>query len=373
MIDACADLLQTRHLAAGGSASGLPPTVLESRPRLDVIGTTIGPFLGVYALWGLVEEQVRDIYFVNIALHGSGGGDDWSVDLRRIRFYLILAVVCWVLRQLVSSLNRRVQDRRGRPSSWLTLPGVLLEGLWVFASFLALAAAGGRLLAWLRTRAVWEFAASTWHSLVAMLPEFSLPFDLTLPRVVAEAGHWFWHSLLPGVGTAILLPLVWLALTAAVFGWQQRSARDLVAGTPIESHATRVTERLSRRQHTVSWRAGHRSLDILTADLRTKYLPVVDALRLVIRAGPRFLGAYLVLATLLVTLQDIAASLIDVAVGPQSVAVSLASQPISDLVVDLVFTTLSVALYVAAVDRVFTEVSGRTRPVRARSRAEAGR
>ena len=45
--------------------------MLASRPRLDVIGTTIGPFLGVYALWGLVEEQVRDIYFVNIALHGA--------------------------------------------------------------------------------------------------------------------------------------------------------------------------------------------------------------------------------------------------------------------------------------------------------------
>ena len=205
-----------------------------------------------------------------------------------------------------------------------------------------------------------------------MLPDLSLPFDLTLPRVVAEVGHWFWHSLLPGVGTAILLPLVWLALTATVFGWQQRSARDLVAGTPLEGHATRVTERLSRGRHTAPWRAGRRSLDILTGDLRTKYLPVVHALRLVIRAGPRFLGAYLVLATLLATLQDISAPLIDVAVGPQSVAVSLATQPISDLAVDLVFTTLSVALYVAAVDRVFAEVSGRIRPARARSRAEAG-
>jgi hypothetical protein len=223
-----------------------------------------------------VAEQVRDIYFVNITLHGSGGGDDWSVDLRRIRFYLILAVVCWVLRQVVSALSQRVQDRRGRPSNWLTLPGVLLEGLWVFASFLALAAAGGQLLSWLRTRAVWEFAGSSWRRLISVLPDLSLPFDLTLPRVVAEVGHWFWHSLLPGVGTAMLLPLVWLALTATVFGWQQLNARDLVAGTPIEGHATRVTERLSRGRHTASWRAGRRSLDILTGDLRTKYHPHGD-------------------------------------------------------------------------------------------------
>ena len=57
MIDACADLL--------------PPTATAARPRVVVIGATIGPFLGVYALWGLVEEQVRDIYFVNIALQGA--------------------------------------------------------------------------------------------------------------------------------------------------------------------------------------------------------------------------------------------------------------------------------------------------------------
>ena len=205
-----------------------------------------------------------------------------------------------------------------------------------------------------------------------MLPDLSLPFDLTLPRVVAAAGHWFWHSLLPGVGTAILLPLVWLALTATVFGWQQRSARDLVAGTPIEGHATRVTERLSRRRHTASWRAGRRSLDILTADLRTKYLPVVDALRLVVRAGPRFLGAYLVLATLLATLQDIVRSADRCRHRPaerRRLARHRAHQRSGR---DLVFTTLSVALYVAAVDRVFAEVSGRTRPARARSRAGAG-
>ena len=113
-----------------------------------MIGVTIGPFLAVYALWGLVEEQVRGIYFVNIALLGSAGGDEWSVDLRRVRFYVVLAVVAWVLRQLVAGLSRRLR------ATWLLFPGILLEGLWVFASFLALTAATSRLLDWLRTRAV---------------------------------------------------------------------------------------------------------------------------------------------------------------------------------------------------------------------------
>ncbi len=358
MIDACALMLRTRRLAAGDEVAGLPPSVLVSPARLTVIGTTIGPFLGVYAVWGLVEEQVRDIYFVNIALHGTGGGDDWSIDLRRITFYLILAAVCFVFRQLVGLLDRAAPRMRG--GRWLTLPGILLEGMWVFASFLALAAAGSRVLGWLRGREIWEVAGTNWRRLLALLPDLDLPFDLTLPRVVAAAGHWFWSSLLPGLGTAVLLPLVWLALTATVFGWRQRTARELVSGTRIETHAVRVGERLSRQRSRASWQAGHRAVDLLTADLRTKYLPVLDALRLVLRAGPRFVGAYLVLATLLTTLEAFVTPLIDVAIGPQSVAASLASEPVTVLLVDLLFTTLAVALYVAAVDRVFAEAGGLT-------------
>jgi len=354
MIDACFPALRTIPQLAQDplGRGGLPGSVIERQPRLTMIGVTIGPFLAVYALWGLVEEQVRDIYFINIALLGSAGGDEWSVDLRRFRFYLVLAVVCWILRQLVGTLSRRLG------ATWLLFPGVLLEGLWVFASFLALTGAASRLLDWLRTRAVWEFGASSWRGFVDALPDLALPWDLTLPRAVAAVGDWLWHSLLPGVGTAVALPLVWLALTVTVFGWHQATARELLAGTRIESRINRASAGLQRRRQGVVGLAAHHGLDLLTADLRTKYLPVAHALRLILRAGPAFLGAYLVLATLVVTLRAFVSPLLDVAMGAQNVAWSLAGDPFTELGLDLIFTTISVALYVAAVDRLLAASAG---------------
>ena len=79
---------------------------------------------------------------------------------------------------------------------------------------------------------------------------------------------------------------------------------------------------------------------------------------MILRAGPAFLGAYLVLATLVVTLKAFVTSLLDVAMGPQNVAWSLATDPFTELGLDLLFTTISVALYVAAVDRLFAAAAG---------------
>lgn len=355
MIDSCGSLLRVRQDGLVDDDVDLPGSVRAAQPALVVVAATIGPFLGVYAVWGLVEEQVRGIYFVNIALLGTGGGDDWSVDLRRVKFYLILAAVSWVLRRTVGAIVPRLTGAKGLA---VALLGVILEGLWVFASFLALTGAGFRVLAWLRGREVWEVTGTAWRQFLAFLPDLSLPFDLTLPRVVAAAGSWLWHDLLPGVGTAILLPLVWLALTATVFGWQQRNTRQWVAGSAVEARAGRIGARLTSRGANRSWSAGRRLVRILSTDLHEKFVPVIDAFVLVLRAGPRFLGAYLVLATLLATLREFVEALLVVLVGPQTIPVVLSVSPVIDVVTGLIFTTLSVALYVAAVDRVFDVVGG---------------
>ena len=100
----------------------------------------------------------------------------------------------------------------------------------------------------------------------------------------------------------------------------------------------------------------------------TKYLPVLQALRLVWRAGPRLLGVYLLLATVVTAAQacfDIGVSLV---LGPQSVPVTLLTEPFADLVSGLIFTTVAIAVYTAAFDQALlaaatgTAVTDGTRP-----------
>jgi len=36
----------------------------------------------VYALWGLVDDEVYALFAANIAVSGLGGTDEWSVNLQ---------------------------------------------------------------------------------------------------------------------------------------------------------------------------------------------------------------------------------------------------------------------------------------------------
>jgi hypothetical protein len=299
--------------------------------RLDVLALTVGPFLAVYAVWGLVEDEISNLFVVNIALQGLGGYVTWSVNLSRIWLYVVLAVVAWVARQLLARLARRVR------TTWLLVPGVMFEGLWVVASLLALFTLGTRTLNWLQGRAVWQWGREAGQQLLAWLPDLRLPFDLTLPEAVAAVASLIWTTLLPGLSHAVLLPLLWLALTAIVLGW-----REPTSGDPYWD------SRPGSRAATPAWRLAIGAGRLLTSDLRTKYVPVIRALGLVLSRGWRFVLAYLIVATAVETGWLFAAAGVDQLIGPQSPTDYLARWAITDLAVDLVFTTLVVAVYVTA-------------------------
>jgi hypothetical protein len=328
---------------------GPAPTI----SRLDMLALTVGPFLAVYAVWGLVEEEISHLFVINIALQGLGGYETWSVNLTRIWLYVVLAVVAWVARQLLARLARRVT------SAWLRVPGVVFEGLWVVASLLALFTLGTRAYNWLQGRTVWQWAREARHQLLAWLPDLRLPFDLTLPEAVAAAVSWFWGTLLPGLSDAVLLPLLWLALTAIVLGWRQQAS-----GGPS------WRSRLGARAATPAWRLAIGAGRLLTSDLRTKYVPVVRALGVVLSHGWRFVLGYLIVATAVETGRLFAAAGLDQLIGPQSPTHYLARWAITDLAVGLVFTPLAVAVYVTAWTAVAV-VSDGTRSSSGRSAAPA--
>lgn len=310
----------------------------DEETALDVAALAIGPFLAVYALWGLVDDEVYALFAANIAVNGGAGPDQWSINLRWWQLYLGLAVVAWLLRQAVAVATRR---RRWRP---LLLLGVVLEGIWTFASALALLALIGRTLAWLSSRAVWQAVVGGWSGFLAVLPDVALPFDLTLPEALQTLATWLVGTLVPGLWNAVLLPLVWWALAAVVFGWREVDAPAAVAGT--------VVARLPSRWRTGPWGAFlHRIGVLLTGDLRTKYLPVLRAFRLLWATGPAFLAAYLVVATVVTTLRAWAELGLARLLGPRDPYVSLAWSWAENLLVGAALTPLAVAVYAAAARR----------------------
>lgn len=325
----------------------IPDQLFAREPRVAVIALALGPFLAVYTLWGLAEDEVAELFQTNALVHGNASATDWSVNLTaNLPLYLGLAMGAWLVKQLGLLVARRYGTVAG-------LVATAADGVFVFASFVALLRLTSLAASWLENRNAWVAVRDGWVAFLDWLPDLRLPFDLVLPEALRQLAAWFWRDLVPGVAENLLLPLMWLALAATVFGWREFRARDILSGLSLPTPARLTRMRGARHSRLAAW---------ATADFRHKYLPLAQALRLVWQAGPRFLGVYLLLATVLRLLDHGFRYLLQVLAGPGSPSYALGLRPGLDLVAGLVFTCWSVTLYAVAFDRsvaAFTGLSGR--------------
>lgn len=325
----------------------IPETVLLPERRIDVAILAIGPVLGVYAVWALIDGMIRDGLVWNTFFHSHWNPDEFSFGRRTsdLPFYLMLGGVAFVARLAYGWLVKK------RTSTWWRVPLIFLEGMWVFAAFFVLLLGVETLHNWLLGRAFWRTSLRAWHDFLAWLPEVSLPFGWTLPEAVRHGWIWLSETLIPGVWQGLALPLVWLAIAAIVFGWREFRARDLFT-TPVRERV----DRLDAGSDTV--RTLGPAFLWLTADLRMKWLPLFHSMRLVWRSGPYVLGAYLVLSTLL----EAAAWAVDAALsrlfeaGTQEQV--LRSFTAVDTVTHLLVMSVSVCLYATVFDRGLTAAAG---------------
>lgn len=337
-----------------GERRGVPATVFDGDSALRTLLLALGPFLAVYSLWGMVDERVHALFRINAQAFGMDA-EAWSVSFAQWPTYAGIALVALLLRMALGRLLNR-----GR--AWLQGPVLFCEGVWVFSSFFVLGRLAQPAWGWLTSRRFWVATENAWYRLAGGLPDLPLVWPLqgwTAPRAVQEAWGWFFGAFLPGLSLGLLLPLVWLALTAVVHGWREFRVADVLAGTP----AARATARTLPR-----W------ADWATADLRGKYLPVISSLRLVLAAGPRFLGAYLVLATAVRVAGEWLRWLLAMAAGERPLNQALAYGFLWDFLAAFVATTLLAALYLAAFDRGIAETTriGWRRAARGRAPVSAG-
>lgn len=356
MIHSFKALLWTPSRIADGSrqpAITVPTQVFGEERRLDVLTAAIGPFLAVYSVWGFIDDEVRGLFFANLSQQGSLDVLTWSIsfDPDRLVFYIALTAGAWVIGKLIE-LGLAMIRRRRRLGTWASVPEVIADGTVVFGLFMTLAIAFGKLSTWWQGRAVAVGIEALWRQFLDVLPPWPVWVDLTLPVALQRFVDWFGEVLLPGMADRLLLPLMWLALTATVFGWRTVHGRDIAAGTRLSPMVDRVD-----RATTGAAGAFGLAVRVATDDVRTKYLPVANALRLIWRAGPWFLGSYLILATVLWSAQNWLTIALSTVIGPRDLVTNFVGEPFRELLIGLIIVPLSIALYAAAFDQVMGEVT----------------
>ena len=235
-----------------------PDTKAVRKQWITALAIALLPFFAYYVGWGLLEGLRR--YFATAYIFGVWEREDLRHVLTLKGLWIALAVA-WAVRWF----SQRRAAATGH-ASWNVLATVC-EAYWVFVGVAAIGQALQAGKDWWHERAVYVAVAEWWRSPTAL-------FELLAPIKRALAPLW---DFLATAGGAVALPLIWLAITAIVYGIDLRKAQRLDdADAPLE----RAVARFKSMHFTVRMLA-----DKASAGWTSKGVPVVNSLRLVLRAG----------------------------------------------------------------------------------------
>jgi hypothetical protein len=231
-----------------------PPPAGRREAFLHGVALALVPFFAVYSAWGLLGNLVRSYSLRGLA-QSDLGSSVVLLDAVGARGVVATVLSTWCLRHAAKVLDAR------RPRPWWKIAITLCEAIWLFLGLFVLTAWKRRLVDWWETRAAHAWLADLADGVFGRVPA----------ELVAALGA-VWELFL-----FALLPLVWLALAALIYGVDVQRTDELTTASPRMRRLAEGYRRLPRLVH----HAGER----LVSGARTRFVPVVNGVRRVLVAG----------------------------------------------------------------------------------------
>ena len=335
-----------------------------------LVAVTLLPFLGLYAAFGLVQDRAAQLTYQQ-DLRGAiaTGGPSVLTSVRGLSErhpwgMVALLVGLYVLRRLLDALH----DRTGvRPLGILT---AAVESFFIlvviFGGFLLLR----RPVRWFTTREYVGWLESAGAALERALAALDLHLPALLHRFLGFLADPVWPLFL----TVVSQPIIWLAVAALVYGSQVLSLAELWRrGQPAAARVigASVFDRYSDKRALVRTpprglvRVGSEVKEAFLGDIDDKYLPTFHSLRLVLRAGLTFLGAFVLAYTLVIVAQNYVQRLYLALIGGQPVYYWVKTAPFLDLVDQFPWEPLRLCLLAVAFRRCLELFARRSAPIAA--------
>ena len=264
-----------------------------------LVSITLLPFLGIYAVFGDVSERAAQLAYEQLFRNGV------LSDAPSILGTLNQAAVdhpWWLLAGLVAIyLVRRgldmLHERTGIRAFGLAV--ALVEAFFMLVVIMGGVRIWQQARLWLADRAITGWLDSLWQTVLEALSVISIH----LPEIVTKLVGFVTAEVVPLLLEALVQPVIWLAVAALVFGTQVLSLAELwrkgepylskVPGSTVfASHAERRRAKGKLPPPAGVGRAASELKEAFLGDIDDKYLPTFHSLRLVLRAGVVFLGAY---------------------------------------------------------------------------------
>ena len=273
-----------------------------------LLAVTLLPFLGLYAAFGQVEKQAGRLSTEQVFRNSVFGPDSVLTTVRGLATshpwrLLGLLVAIYLLRRVVDAAHERTEWRP------LGLLVALIESFFILVVIFGGFTLGNRVVNWLSTREVLAWFAVLGRAFHAVLAAV----HAQLPAAVDRLAAFVADPLGPLLWTVLSQPIIWLSVAALVYGSQVLSLAELWRrGRPVAGRipgASRFARRADKRAlraapPTGLRRVGGELREAFLGDIDDKYLPTFHSLRLVLRAGVGFLGAYALMYTALLVARN---------------------------------------------------------------------
>ncbi len=308
-----------RSLPALGEVKHPEPDAPVERRELrlvDVAVSVLIPFLAVYTAYGLLDADIfryRNIAAADVVFNEVDEGA--GATARRLGIYslqaaLLIVLGAWLLRWVTGRLERKLRI------VWLAYLGALLELVYVVQLASQIVVIKTRGVAWIEDRVAYHWVQGWYDAVVDFLGPVAGAFEVGVRFVEDVAGS---------LDTVVVVPVAWLTVAAVVLGHRLAERED---------------EERPRRRRSSS----------LLAEVKERFSPLVDGLRLLASAGlaPMLLFSIgFVVVTSLPALVRVAARAV---IGPQTHNTWLAIGPFELALGYALSLALSAPMLAAAVD-----------------------
>jgi len=304
----------------------------DARSRtLTVLAGAVLPFLCLMAAFGFVDSFAHDLFMVTAGRSLANLIDaitalDPTRSLTSALIVIGAIVALFVLRHGLDTWAEHTK------TTWPMLVSVFVEASFGFLVLLS----GFRLVQWVQRWWMGRQAFGWWRDGTDWLTGV---IQVDVPHLIGQVIGVIW----PAVWHLLAQPLAWLGLVCLVAGLRLTSSVELVRALRGGVPADEVPLPSEARSGLVA-----RLRQALAQDFDDKVMPAVFALRYVWRAGPGFLGAFVVAFTTVGLLSEGLNRLVMWVFRSQASGFWLHALPFTGLIDKVIALSLQMVLLVVA-------------------------
>ena len=320
----------------------------DGATTMKILGATLLPFLCIYSAFGFVNSSAQDLIIVTATRSSSLQAAAVIGELNPLTSMTLTLIVLgsivalYLTRTAIDALAKKLKK------PWLGLASAFVEANFGILILLA----GFRFFRLIYLWWVGRQGAHWWHQVMIWLK------DLT-PAGLRQVGASLSEAIWPVLWQLITQPLAWLALAGLVAGLRLTSSSDLLEALQQKlSHSDSPSLRRQRvRQH-----FNLHFSEIVLSDVNNKVLPTWFSFRFIWRAGPVFLGAFMIAFSAIGLLDNAVWRLMMLLFGNTEITVWMNIMPLIGLVSKVVIFSLRAVLLGLAFSRLEQIISGAAQP-----------